>query len=423
MSAGSPALRHVVLGKFTDEATTAQKEAMLTALRGLPAKIPEICSLVCGMDVGIAEGNHDFSLNVEFTGPDGYQVYATHPDHVAVITDLIKPILKPGSRTAVQFTLPPPSTALKYYIFGHPVLMSPSPDIHNVGFSANGLPHRYERYDTESAAEVIATARSAGCGGGSVTIPHKESVMAHLDELTDAASTIGAVNTLTQLGGGRLRGDNTDWIGIRRQLEAKAPPREDGAAPVALICGAGGTARAAAYALQQMGAARVLVYNRTPARAEQLAADFGSPLEPLSDLALLDSLTRLDFVVCTLPGSSGFVLPPAQAGLLLRFKPTCLEAAYIPRHTAFVRQALLSGCRVVEGVEMLFEQGCAQCVLWTGQPAPRAEIAANLLTQLFGAASTHPAAEKMEPREEPPDGLKREVEAQDTGSPLKKARL
>jgi len=214
----------VVLGKFTDEATTAQKEAMLTALRGLPAKIPEICSLVCGMDVGIAEGNHDFSLNVEFTGPDGYQVYATHPDHVAVITDLIKPILKPGSRTAVQFTLPPPSTALKYYIFGHPVLMSPSPDIHNVGFSANGLPHRYERYDTESAAEVIATARSAGCGGGSVTIPHKESVMAHLDELTDAASTIGAVNTLTQLGGGRLRGDNTDWIGIRRQLEAKAPP-------------------------------------------------------------------------------------------------------------------------------------------------------------------------------------------------------
>ena len=169
----TPTLRHCVLGAFTDEATDAQKEAMVQAMRTLPAKIPQICSLVVGLDAGLAPGNHGFAANVEFASAEDYQIYATHPEHVAVITNSIKPILKPGSRTAVQFALTP--AALKYYIFGHPVLMSPSPDIHNTGFARNGSPHVYERFDTEDAAEVIRTVRGAGCGGGSVTIPHKES--------------------------------------------------------------------------------------------------------------------------------------------------------------------------------------------------------------------------------------------------------
>lgn len=299
---------------------------------------------------------------------------------------------------------------LKFYIFGHPVLMSPSPDIHNAGFTTNGAPHRYERYDTEDAAEVIRTVKGALCGGGSVTIPHKESVMPHMDELTDSARRIGAVNTITKLHDGTLRGDNTDWLGIKNQLEAKAPPRESKNTPiVALVCGAGGTAKAAAYALQQMGASRVLIFNRTKSRAEQLAADFG--FEAIDDLSALDALARLDFVVDTLPGSTGFTLPSKQAAILAKFKPTCLEAAYIPRHTAFVKQALKAGCRVVEGVEMLFEQGCAQCTIWTGQPAPRRAIASALIEALFSKSSAHPAAEKMEPRDQPPDGLTCEAKA------------
>jgi hypothetical protein len=169
----APTLRHCVLGAFTDEATDAQKEAMVQAMRAMAAKIPQICSLVVGLDAGLVPGNHGFAANVDFASAEDYQIYATHPEHVAVITNFIKPILKPGSRTAVQFALPPAS--LKYYIFGHPVLMSPSPDIHNTGFARNGAAHVYERFDTEDAAEVIRTVRGAGCGGGSVTIPHKES--------------------------------------------------------------------------------------------------------------------------------------------------------------------------------------------------------------------------------------------------------
>ena len=129
----APTLRHCVLGAFTDEATDAQKEEMVQAMRAMAAKIPQICSLVVGLDAGLAPGNHGFAANVDFASAEDYQIYATHPEHVAVITNFIKPILKPGSRTAVQFALPPAS--LKYYIFGHPVLMSPSPDIHNTGFA------------------------------------------------------------------------------------------------------------------------------------------------------------------------------------------------------------------------------------------------------------------------------------------------
>jgi len=295
-----------------------------------------------------------------------------------------------------------------FYIFGHPVAMSPSPDIHNVGFEHNGFPHwRYERFDTDDAAEVIRTIKGNGCGGGSITIPHKESVLPFMDELTEAARKIGAINTISKLPDGRLRGDNTDWVRIKQQLEAKAPPRQSGEPIVAVLCGAGGTARAAAFALQKMGATRVLIYNRTLSRAEKLAAEFG--FEAIGDLDALDSLERIDFVVSTMPGSTSFELPAKQEALLRKFHPTCLEAAYIPRHTAFVTQALGAGCRVVEGVEMLFEQGCAQCHIWTGQDAPRASIAANLLNSLFSTASAHPAAAKMVPQSKPPDGLTSEL--------------
>jgi len=312
--------------------------------------------------------------------------------------------------------------SLKFYIFGHPVLMSPSPDIHNVGFKANGFPHlTYERFDTEDVAEVIRTIRGVGCGGGSVTIPHKESVLPHMHSLTESAQRIGAVNTISKLSDGKLRGDNTDWLGIKNQLEAKAPPRKAGAPLVAVICGAGGTAKAAAFALQKMSATRVLIFNRTVERAEKLAAEYG--FEAIGDLSALAQLEHLHIVVDTLPGSTGFVFPPAQAPLLAKFKPTCLEAAYIPRRTAFIDQALASGCKVVEGVEMLYEQGCAQCTIWTGAKAPRAAIAANLLRQLFSKESTHPAAAKMEPHDAPPEGLTCEAKAAPLGATTRMAAI
>lgn len=99
------ALRHCVLGAFTKVATEAQKRQMYEALEGLKQKIPEIVGLAVGPDLGLAHGNHDFALNVEFACEEDYLVYASHPEHVAVKEVYIKPILRNGSRTAVQFAL------------------------------------------------------------------------------------------------------------------------------------------------------------------------------------------------------------------------------------------------------------------------------------------------------------------------------
>ena len=100
--------------------------------------------------------------------------------------------------------------ALDFWIFGHPVTMSPSPPLHEAGFGATGRPHRYSTYDTEDASRVAALVRGASGGGGSVTIPLKESILPFVDVLTDDARKIGAVNTLTKLENGSLLGDNTD---------------------------------------------------------------------------------------------------------------------------------------------------------------------------------------------------------------------
>lgn len=283
---------------------------------------------------------------------------------------------------------------LEFFIFGSPVTMSPSPDIHTVGFAENGFPHSYARFDSLDLAAVMAQVRAETCGGGSVTIPHKEELLREMDELSDAARVIGAINTITKMADGTLHGDNTDWLGIKRQLESRlASPPEEGL--TCLLCGAGGTARAAAYALRQMGASRVLIYNRTASRAEQLAEEFG--YEVLADLDDLEGVDRLHIVVDTLPGSTEFSLPAAAEAILARCKPVVLEASYIPRRTVLVQQALATGCEVVEGVDMLFEQGCSQCEIWTGQPPPRQQIAAALLQALFAADSAHPAYAKMQP--------------------------
>ncbi|CAE7578385.1 ARO1 [Symbiodinium sp. CCMP2592] len=269
--------------------------------------------------------------------------------------------------------------SLQFFIFGNPVAMSPSPTIHSTGFTVNGSPNVYDRFDNKDIEEVVSELRKPSCGGGSVTIPHKESIKAYMDELTDAARTIGAVNTVTKCGD-RLKGDNTDWLGIKNQLETRLRGRTK-TNLTCLLCGAGGTARAAAYAMKQMGASRVLIYNRTALRAQELASEFG--FEACADLAALQHLAELHVVVNTLPGSTEFTLP--DSAVLRRSRPVVLEAAYIPRRTAFLRQAIGAGCEVVEGVEMLFEQGCAQCEIWTQKPAPRSQIARALVEALFKA--------------------------------------
>lgn len=280
----------------------------------------------------------------------------------------------------------------RFYVFGHPVTLSASPTILNAGFRANGCPFVYGRYDSPSIEDVLWKLSLASTGGGSVTIPHKEVLLEHMDQLSDAARAIGAVNTVTkEFGTGKLLGDNTDWLGIRGQVLPKLVEKtREGR--VGVILGAGGTAKAAAFAFREMGFVEVLILNRTLEKAASLAADFGTGFRVAGSTTELEDLTRLDAVMATLPGSAGATLPDS---VLEKHKPVVVDAAYQSsasgvRHTALLQQAIAKGCPVVEGLEMLFEQGCAQCEIWTGRPPPRSEIARALLDDRFSGDPSPP---------------------------------
>ena len=155
-------------------------------------------------------------------------------------------------------------------VLGWPVAHSRSPAMHNAALRAVGLTGwRYQRLPVapELFAETVRALPGAGFAGANVTIPHKEAALALADEATAAARAIGAANTLTFAPGGAIAADNTDAPGLLAAL-GDLRPRS------ALILGAGGSARAVAYALAQAGAA-VAVWNRTPERARALAADLG----------------------------------------------------------------------------------------------------------------------------------------------------
>lgn len=258
----------------------------------------------------------------------------------------------------------------KYCILGHNIAYSVSPEMHNAAFATVRLPHAYARADVATVEEFIESDffKGSSFGGASVTIPHKQAIIPYVDVLSDAARAIGSVNTLVvgeELGEDEVKrsiyGDNTDWKGIFNPL--KRILRSDGG--YALILGAGGTARAAAYAADALGLHRVY-YNRTPEKAQDLADTFGgkivTSLDPDGELSGLD----IKVVVSTLPAAANFELPL----WMLPSKPIVFDVNYKPYSTALLQQAEAAGCKVVRGSEMLWEQGVGQFELWTGRTAP-----------------------------------------------------
>jgi shikimate dehydrogenase len=233
--------------------------------------------------------------------------------------------------------------------------------MHNAALRAVGLNGwRYQRLPVppELFAETVRALPGAGFAGANVTIPHKEAALALADEATATARAIGAANTLTFAPGGAIAADNTDAPGLLAALGERRPRS-------AMILGAGGSARAAAYALAGAGAA-VAVWNRTPERARVLAAELG--VEAVAAPVPADVLVNCTSVGLADP-SSTFKDLPLKADSVGEYA-CVVDLVYRAGDTLLAQEARRRGSRVIDGLEILVRQGALSFEGWTGRTAP-----------------------------------------------------
>lgn len=248
-----------------------------------------------------------------------------------------------------------------YGIIGWPLGHTMSPTLHNWGFGQLGIDGEYRPYPVEPAdlASFMETVRSTPIQGLSVTIPHKQAVMAYLDRITDRAQAVGAVNTL-YWDGDMLCGENTDVIGIIAPLNDLADLPKS-----AMVLGAGGAARAALAGFKELGIPRICISNRTETKAAALAEEFSVQVIPWEKR--MDESPQLICNTTPLGMSGDFQShTPWDAN---RFPEECVayDIVYNPLQTRFLSEAEDAGCSTISGLEMFLHQGLAQFKLWTGQ--------------------------------------------------------
>lgn len=244
--------------------------------------------------------------------------------------------------------------------------------VHNAAYRALGVDYTFVCFGVEDVPGAIAAIRALGIRGMNVSMPHKQAVIPHLDALDDTARAIGAVNTINHVDG-RLTGYNTDCIGAVRALQEVTDLK---GRRIALL-GAGGAARAIAYGARNAGA-EVTVFNRTAARGEQLAHDFG--LRFGGSLSDFDAASFDGVVNATAAGFRAPDVNPIEGRLAQHL--FVMDAAFIPVRSRLIRDAEATGCRTVDGTRMMLHQFCGQIELYTGLPAPLQVMATALLEEI-----------------------------------------
>jgi len=245
-------------------------------------------------------------------------------------------------------------------IIGHPVEFSLSPAMHNAGFASLGLDWAYAAFDVApgDAAAALASMRTLGLAGLSVTMPHKHDVAAAVDELDPAAAALRSVNTVVPIGDGRLRGHSTDGAGFVASLA------EDGVevrGRRVAVLGAGGAARSIIDALARHEVAEIVVIIRTHDSAVD-AATLAGPRARVGDAT---DVSACDIVVNTTSvgmGSTELPLDPST----LHGGHVVVDIVYHPRVTALLAAAAAAGAVTVDGLGMLVHQAVLQEQLWTG---------------------------------------------------------
>jgi len=255
-------------------------------------------------------------------------------------------------------------------VLGWPVAHSRSPAMHRAAFAALGLEgwsYQLLPVAPDQFSETVRALGGAGFVGANVTVPHKARALAVADRASPAARAIGAANTLSFSREGEITAENTDAPGV---LDALG---RDPAGMSALVMGAGGSARAVVWALREAGAS-VSVWNRTPARARELAAELDvRAVDRALPADLLVNCTTVGLDACSIKDSNGLRNLPVAADELSEYGYV-VDLVYSKRPTPLVRAAEERGLETVDGLEILVRQGARSFRIWTGIDAPLAAM-------------------------------------------------
>lgn len=271
-------------------------------------------------------------------------------------------------------------------VFGYPVKHSASPAMHNAAFAALGLNWVYVPFEVapERIGEAVAGVRAMNLAGVNVTVPLKELIPSHLDELTERAAALGAVNTIIHREG-RLIGDSTDGPGF---LEAVAYAGvKVSAGTRVVVLGAGGSARAVVRALVYAGAS-VIVANRNVERAKILSAEVAEDkaiVIPLTEDAVGEAVSGATILVNTT--SVGLYpkvdeMPPVPPDAL-HSRLFVSDLIYNPAETRLLALARERGCQTQNGIEMLVRQGAISFTHWTGL-SPDTDVMRAAVVKMLG---------------------------------------
>ena len=268
-------------------------------------------------------------------------------------------------------------------VIGNPVLHSLSPAMHNAAFQAVGLDCVYLAFTVSDLAGCVAGLRACdGFQGLSVTIPHKVAIMEHLDHIEEDALQVGCVNTVVKKEG-KLVGAVTDGTGALRAIENSGVNLKD---KCVLFAGTGGAARAVAFTLSASGLPKkIIILGRTAKHVDRLSQD----LSDYGNTEIQGGL--LDEELVALSGQSDLLINATPVGMygvgedensfpgvILRKEQAVFDMVYRPEKTVFVKEALLAGCTIVPGLDMLLYQAAIQFEMWTGCPAPESVMLAAL---------------------------------------------
>ena len=281
---------------------------------------------------------------------------------------------------------------LKLGIIGHPLGHTLSPVMHNIAAKSHGIELAYDAYDIrpDDLAKEVARLKNLPLDGFNVTVPHKVAVMEQLDEISEEAALIGAVNTVVNRNG-RLFGHNTDAYGFITSLRENGgvdPKRKN-----VFVYGAGGAARGVCIGLAQAGCASITIANRTLEKAVRLTEmvlltndQFPVTAIGYDENNLVESVASADIIVNTtsvgMEGSDAKEKLPAVTVIGGACK-LVVDIVYRPLETGLLNMAERKGIKTLDGLWMLIHQGDKSFELWTGgKRFPVDEIRAALLERL-----------------------------------------